>query len=669
MSIKRYNQTHSKTSNFEVIDTKHKVGLFARDVETKISNEEGKQKISEKNYKKIETPQKSLIRRPVKTVSHIAQERLPEPEIAKDLKIQQALMLLQPGGTNAHTHKALDLLFNYLQDGNRAPDAKAELYKAAELIYEGKISSSNRLLDAARLLYLAVYLAGWKPLDGKSTLDQKIDLLSRNIVQRLYEERDLNRGSTVSNESILADKFCSSLFQTAYLPCILNEEMSIDEMQFAIDQATKGFFLYMPIDHRKIYYDKLNTAIKEGSITKNQLLHHFEFIKYIVLGSIDPNKIPISLKALGLQDLLKALFEANNTRLAFEIISFVFDNLLPLDEKNFNFNRYQEIFYMIHQSLSYCIENGLDENVLELCDRFKVISNMTSQVSFKSLRNEDLVIDIDTGFPDLSDETKYWDYTRDLHKINTLIDKKLIENPNNEILIRAKLKIILAETRLFRQKVIQNNLVLERNRENVQEFFNKSYNNPETLMNKLIWAQQEGLLQYNDIFNEIGEDLLYGRGIDKPEPLMAAKYFAEAAGRGDIEALSGLERSIIELQLEFYDTFLVESYEELFNSILEMQQMKYEKETNPEISRQLLEKAEAQMKEHDFFGASMSYLILAKSDLRSPIDIFGIWSDNKIVKENIERLIVLFESSTNEEDQLWSKQLKRLWDIAIKYKK
>lgn len=620
--------------------------LTARSVETKAG---AMPRYGVQNYTKPETPSKSLLTRPVKVSSAIPETRLPAPEVVENLELKQALMLLQPGARKEYTQKALDILETHLRDGNRSLEIKDELYKAAELIFEGKIESDGNVAAASRLIYLAERLDGWRSPGRLAEFDKR----KHELVGRIYAEVEKDKtmkmlfGESVDPITQAAYKSCESVFQVPMLSeayfTSLNPSQSIDEMQSSIEWAFQSFFIYALPRDRTIYFNKINESIREGAITQDQLLLHFELLKHAIdlgfLKAEDPHALN---DLLGLGETVKALFAAGNIEMALFALG---SRLVPMDVKYFNIHHYKELLSIVEESLVLVLEKGDEESTVLLCDKLKHLSEMTHVVNL--------------------DRYTYGSHLTNFKDIEKLIDTKLKDNPKNENLIKAKLKILAAEIYFSTETGKQFEYANERQAADLNRFFDESnLKDPELLLKKLQWAVEEGIVFFSDVFEERAEDLLYGHGMEKAEPEMAAKFFAHAALRKVATPLTGLRRAIMEMRANAIDEETIKGYEKQFEERIDLQQTALSKETRERV-QEVLNTADAQMKEGNLLGASINYLLLAKTNLSSTFDVFEIFSDNRKVKAQVVKLVTMLSRSDVEEDRLWGQQLKALFEKAV----
>lgn len=659
MSIPRYQPTPEKSSQPE----NKKTGSAAKTLTAvSIEAKEGEApRYGTQNYTKVKTRNKSLLRRPVEVVPTVPKERLPSPEVVQDLEVQQALMLLQPGASKEHTQKALDILDTYVKKGKELPNAKNELYKAAELIFEGKINSRDNVLDASKLIYLAECLGGWKThrKDGYVASSNKDH-------QEFFKK--------VQNE---INKYDTSFFKYG--------DKSIDEMQFYMgwvfqsyidshitiggESIYAGFQSLNMADNLSEYIIKVGRSLHNSSMTADQISYHFSLVRDAInLGLMEKD----DLMSLGY--IINAFFGTGEIEWARMAL-----NVIPIDVNDFNFKSYVMLFEMVEKSLLDIIDGSMtftlemyyekkshmrktpdnrdpkyiavqitEEALLVLCDKLKNISEIT-------FGKYD---DVDGGI--------YLRRSNVIKKIKKWIDGKLEADPKNENLIKAKLKILRAEINFSSGKEEKFAYEAKRPIEELNRFFDESnLQDPEFLFKKLQLAVEEGLVSISDVFKQRGEDLLYGRGMQKAEPEMAAKFFIQVAGKQIGWPLSELRRSIMALRESSMDEQIIKSYEKQFEELVELQQTELSK-TSRETLLELLNKADNQMNEGDILGASISYLLLAKSNLSNPLDVFEIFSENKRVKEQMEKLVDMLNKSDVQEDRLWGKQLRILFGKSIK---
>lgn len=646
MSVPRYQQGQvSPSVSFRSASTVRGSELTVRSVEAKGG---GEARIGGQNYAKTKASSKSLLARPVRVGFVIPEERLPVPEVVGDLELKQALMLLQPGASKEHVQKALDVLDVYLRKGGRAPEVREELYKAAELIFEGKMESENRVVVASRLIYLAERLDGWR------APGRLVEKAKHEFVGRVYAEiekqgkQKMLFGEYIDPTTKAVYQSCESVFQETMLSqayfAMIDQSHSIDEMQIRIEWAFQDFFVYSGPQDRAIYFYKINRAIEDGSITQDQLIHHFELIKHAIdLGFLKVDDPDALSNLLGLGNTVKVLFAVGNIEMALFALG---NRLVSMDVGNVNLLHYEELLGIVEECLRLALSRGDEYAVDVLCDKLKYFSEMTSRVDL--------------------DRYTYARHIAIFKNIEKMIDDRLRDDSKNENWIRAKLKVLGAEMHFLMEKGKQVGYASERNVEDLDRFFDES-NLTDTglLSKKLQWAVDEGLVFFSDVFEQRAEDLLYGFGMGKDELEMAAKFFVIAARHKVGNPLVGLKRAIIAMRANSMDDDIIQSYEKQLEELIGIQQMVLAK-AGYERALEVLKIADKQMKEGDLLGASMSYLLLAKSNLSSAYDIFGIWSENKRVKAEVAKLVDLFGKSEIEEDRLWGKQLRALFDKAVR---
>ena len=196
----------------------------------------------------------------------------------KDERVVKALRLLMMGDCKDCTEKALNNFYDCLKNGCRAPEVKAELYRAAELVYQGKIESSDRIMDASRIIQIAERLDGWRMPFRLSETDRKTQEFVAIIYSELEKERKKRRfhdkypdtGELGGSRSLRKP----DLGETAVL--YFDSADTIDSMQFCIEWIHQGFAVFSGKKDREIYENKLIEAMGDGSIAKDQLIHHLD---------------------------------------------------------------------------------------------------------------------------------------------------------------------------------------------------------------------------------------------------------------------------------------------------------------------------------------------------------------------------------------------------------